>query len=501
MRPKPPLTLLVPFAAMAAAVGFGAWTGFPVHSDAILPLLERERGKAALAAYHADRPLYGWMLQRTENVVGSGRVVQVGIALAAWAVLAWLTSLLWKRLFPGEERWSWLPALLLLSPIVVQVQFVGLTIAYPDVLPVSLVLGALLLDLPAPGVRRPARAPAVLLLTGLAAVISEYGVAAAFGGAVLALALRHRRTAALLALGAGAGAFLFHLTADAAARPDVAPAALLSNLLDHPLRPVGRWLEGFWYALIGAYGDAAWRLELDPESRGTLVALALGLAVMPFVVTAVRRFAVPDPRAFDRRRATALIAAIGAATLPVVLAGRSVAWHGARISSYETRFLLPALPFACVLVAAALVRLLVPAVLPAAAAALVFLCVQQAWQGAFEMRWAQARARDLGRVLQPIVRRSPGITLAVVPPDPSPLSGPFSTSKMTLGWSADDAAKTWVLSLDKALPLIGPRERCRVGESIAIAGEIRWAGRSGPLAGIVWVPDRGQPEPYCLPPP
>ena len=139
MRPKPPLPLLVPFAAVAAAVGFGAWTGFPVHSDAILPLLERERGKAALAAYHADRPLYGWMLQLTENVVGSGRVVQVVTALAAWAVLAWLTSLLWKRLFPGEERWSWLPALLLLSPIVVQVQFVGLTIAYPGILPVSLV--------------------------------------------------------------------------------------------------------------------------------------------------------------------------------------------------------------------------------------------------------------------------------------------------------------------------------------------------------------------------
>src|SRR5512144_3066946 len=136
---------------MATALGFGAWTGFPIHSDAILTLLERERGKTALAEYHRDRPLYGWMVQLTENVVGSGRVVQVGIALAAWAVFAWLTSLLWKRLFPGEERWSWLPALLLLSPIVVQVQFVGLTIAYPCVLPVSLVLGALLLDLPAPG--------------------------------------------------------------------------------------------------------------------------------------------------------------------------------------------------------------------------------------------------------------------------------------------------------------------------------------------------------------
>ncbi len=87
-----------------------------------------------------------------------------------------------------------------------------------------------------------------------------------------------------------------------------------------------------------------------------------------------------------------------------------------------------------------------------------------------------------------------------MPEDPSPLSGPVSTSKMTLGWSAEDAAKTWVLSLDKALPLIGPRERCHVGESIAIAGEIRWTGRSGPLARVVWVPDRGAPEPYCLSP-
>ena len=500
MRPKPPLPLLVPFAAVAAAVGFGAWTGFPVHSDAILPLLERERGKAALAAYHADRPLYGWMLQLTENTVGTGRVVQVGMALAAWAVLAWLTSLLWKRLFPGEERWSWLPALLLLSPIVVQVQFVGLTIAFPGILPVSLVLIALLLDLPASGVRRPARAPAVLLLAGLSAVISEYGVAAAFGAAALALVMRHRRTAALLALGAGAGAFLFHLTSDASARPDVTADAQLPHLLDHPLQALGRWLVGFWYALAGAYGDAAWRLKLDPESKGTFVAFALGLAIVPFVVAAVRRFAAPDPRAFDRRRVTALIVAIGAATLPVVLAGRSVAWYGTRILSYETRFLLPALPFACVLAAAAVVRFLLPDVLPAAAAALVFLCVQQAWQGAFEMRWVQDWARDRGRVLHPLVRASPGITLAVVAADPVRMSGPIPTAKMTLGWPADDAARTWVLSLDKALPLVGPRERCHVGESIAIPGEIRWAGRSGPLAGVVWVPDRGQPEPYCLPP-
>ena len=49
------------------------------------------------------------------------------------------------------------------------------------------------------------------------------------------------------------------------------------------------------------------------------------------------------------------------------------------------------------------------------------------------------------------------LVLAVVPATRSPWSGPVSTSKMTLGWSADDAAKTWVLSLDKALPLVGPR--------------------------------------------
>ena len=504
MRPKLPLALLVPFGAMAAALGFGAWTGFPVHSDAVLTLLERERGKAALAAYHPDRPLYGWMLQLTENVAGSGRVVQVGTALAAWAVLAWLTSLLWKRLFPGEERWSWLPALLVLSPIVVQVQFVGLTIAYPGVLPVSLILGALLIDLPAPGVRRPARAAAVLLLAGLSAVISEYGVAAAFGGAALALVMHHRRTAALLALGAGAGAVVFHLISDAAARPDITAATQLPHVLGHPLRAFGRWLLGFWYALAGAYGDAASRLLLDPDSRSTLVAFALGLASVPFVVMAVRRFAPPDPRAFDRRRAVGLIVAIGAATLPVVLAGRHVASYGTGIPGYETRFLLPALPFACVLVASALVRLLVPGVLPAAAAVLVFLCVQHAWQGAFEMRRVQSWARDLGRVLQPLVRKSPGITLAVVAADPSPMTGPILTSKITLGWPAGDAARTWVLSLDKALLLVGSRGRCHVGESISIAGEIRWAGRSGPLDRVVWIPDRGgrvgEPEPYCVAP-
>jgi hypothetical protein len=502
VRSKPSLPLVVPFAALAGAVGFGAWTGYPVHSDAVLTLLERERGKAVLAKYHPDRPLYGWMLQLTENVTGTGRAVQVGIALAAWAVLAWLTSLLWKRLFPGEERWSWLPALLLFSPIVVQVQFVGLTIAYPGVLPVSLALGALLLDLPPREVRRPARAAAALLLAGLAAVISEYGVAAAFGAAALALVMRHRRTALLLALGAGAGAILFRLTSDASARPDVSIATQLPNVLDHPMRAFGHWIAGFWYALAGAYGEAVWRMKLDPDSRGTVVAFALGLLAVPFVAAAVRRFAASDTRAFDRRRALALIVALGATMLPVVLADRGVAWFGASVSSYETRFLLPALPFACVLAAAALVRVVVPNVLPVAASILALLCVQQAWQGAFDLRREQARARELGRVLQPLVRRSPGITLAVVPENPSPMSNPITTSKVTLGWPADEAARTWVSSLDKAPRLVGSRERCRVGETISIPGEIRWAGRSGPLGQVLWVPDRGdrvgQPEPYCL---
>jgi hypothetical protein len=135
---------------------------------------------------------------------------------------------------------------------------------------------------------------------------------------------------------------------------------------------------------------------------------------------------------------------------------------------------------------------------------LVFLCVQHAWQSAFEMRRLQSWARDLGRVLQPLVRKSPGITLAVVAADPSPMTGPILTSKITLGWPAGDAARTWVLSLDQALSLVGPRGRCHVGESISIAGEIRWAGRSGPLDRVVWIPDRGgrvsEPEPYCLAP-
>lgn len=492
------------FALVLGAIGVGAWNGFPVFSDALVPLLVHDTGAASLAARHADRPLYGWMLHASVAAFGFHRLGWIAAGLAAWALLAWATSRLHLLVFPESAGWSWLPALLVVSPVVVQTQFVTLTIAYPGVLPVALVLVGLVFGAEDASRRRFVFA---FLLPAVAAAISEYGVAAALAGAVLAVGLRRRRAALWLAAGAAAGALAFHLTADSAARPDVTADALLPTLAAAPLAGAYRWLSGIWHATAGAWGGAIWHTQLDPKSRGSLAVAALGAAGAVLAVLGAPR-ETNDGRSSasssGTRRLLFLLLAVAAAILPVAAAGRATVFSAAWIGEYETRFLLPALPFASVLVSGAIARGMTRRAASAAAALLAFLCVESSWEGARQAMRSERWAEQLGRTLLPVVRASEGIVIAIGEDDPTIRWGSTLTGKATRSWPDEDARRVWTMARSTARRAFGARPGCRMPETVDLDAEIRGIRRSGRLSSLLWVApagDRVAPfEPYCLPP-
>jgi hypothetical protein len=489
------------FALVGSALGAGAWTGFPVFSDAIVPLLIHETGAASVARRHGDRPVYGWMLQATVSAFGLHRLAWIVISLACWGLFAWVTARFFRRLFPERAQWSWLPALLVLSPIVVQTQYVTLTIAYPDVIPVTLVLGALLSGMGRSGWRR---ALAVVLLGGLASTISEYGVAAGFAGVALAFLLRERLAALWLAAGVGFGALVFRLTTDPSARPDVTADALLPKLAAAPIAALYQWLLGVWHATIGAYGGAIWHAQLDAKSRSSVAFAAMGVFGAILAAIAGSRAAKAEAPVADTRalaRFPVLLVAVAAAVLPVVAAGRPTYFSAAWTGEYETRFLLPALPFAGVFLAGAVAVGFTPSMAPFAAALLAFLCVEASWEGARQAALTERWAEQLGRALLPIVRSNGGINLAIGPDDPKKRWGSMLTGKMTAAWPDAESRRVWAMARSSAARLFGDREGCRTPENINISGETRWGGRTGRLSSMVWVPDNGDRvgpfEPYC----
>jgi hypothetical protein len=494
------------FALVASAIGVGAWTGYPVWSDAIVPLIAHDTGAGSLAAKTADRPLYGWMLQATVVSFGFHRLAWIVIGLAAWGFLGWVTARLYRRVFPEASEWSWLPALLVLSPIVVQTQFVTLTIAYPDVVPVGLVVAGLLAGA-GRGARRRRGAVAALVLAGLASVISEYGWATAFAGAALALGLRERRTALWLGAGAACGALVFRLTADLSNRPDVTADEQLPKLAAAPIAALYRWLSGVWHATIGAYGGAIWHTQLDPKSRASLGIAALGVSGAVLAVLAAPRAAGADAAgvsSLSPRRFLFLLLAVAAAVLPVAAAGRPTVFPAAWTGEYETRFLLPALPFASLFVAGVIACGMTRPMRTAAAALLGFLCVEASWQGARQAMHGEKWAEQLGRALLPVVRSSDGIVVAVGDDDPRLRWGSILTGKLTAPWRDEDALRVWAMARSRAVRVVGERSACRTPDTIQLDEETRWARRSGRLSSMLWVPPAGDRvgtfEPYCMTP-
>jgi hypothetical protein len=490
-RGASPRVLLIVPAVFLALIAFGTVAAFPEWDDAYLVLFLREASPEALAAAHPNRPLHGQMLRASAALFGLHPLPYAVLNVLLWALLAWQTARLAKRLVPGDPGAPFLAVLLVLSPVLVKIQYTTVTGLLPVNLPVSLCLGALLLALgPTTGRTRLIAGAMVLLAT----LVSEYGLATTAAAAAVLVLSRRRRAAAELGAASVIGYSIFVATADLAQRSVQDPTSRWQTLRADPVSVLFRFVEGVWNVLAGGWAKAIGDMRLTLDAKSTVLAVVFGAAV----ALVCARWSTREVReSGDERYLGMLVAAVAAGILPVVLSSR----QAASFDPYESRYLLPVLPFSALALAAGLRGLSTARGRPFVDAAAGLVAGYWAIAGAYEGRARQADMQAMGEALFPLVQAKPGITVAVIP-DYWKLEGSDLTPKVTWRWSDAEAKRLWVIPEAAAIKEFGPRGACRDVHAVDMTEELLSTGRRGDLADLVWVPGGGRGgrriEPYCL---
>ena len=487
--------LYVLTAVILAIEAMGALSGFPVMDDGEILTIVREGGLTAIAPTHRDRPLYGSILHSFVGIFGERTWAWIAMNVFLWAVLAWQSSRLFRRLFPDEDALAGLIALLVVAPMVVEMQYTTLNYAFPAILPVCLALAGILIAL-RPGAGPNARLSSILLMTILAAagaLVSEYALATLAAGAGLLVMTRRARTVPFLALGGGLGFLGFRWLSDPAARPTTRPALQAAQALSRPLWLPIRWISGMWASLIGAYGSAAGSFALDARSLTTVCAALVAFAFAVVAGIAVRRARNEDSSPRGRELA-GLVLAVALGLLPVVLADRR-----ADVSGFESRFRLPVLPFAVAATVHLLFRLTFARWRFVWASLLAAIAGYAAVSGAFQVRRVQREYDSVGRLLLPRARQAGGLSVVVIA-DPD-YSVPLA--KLARRWGVEDERRIWALKDDEAVATFGTRGACLPAARLRVPPTLRRVGRDGPISAVLWVERSGggvRLEPYCAAP-
>ena len=493
------IALLAVAVPMAAAMVAGAVRGYPVFDDAYYLMALREGAARDFVAQHRDRPVYGALLQAAANTFGRAEAPCVALAVGFWALLAWQTHRLWKHLFPEQAELSPLAAALAFAPLLVEIQFTTVTTVFPVILPVTLCLAAVLILL----ARRPDETPRdwiiAAILTALAALISEYAIAAAAACGALLIGLRRFRSASVIALSAGLGYLAFRLVADISDRPKVDSAARLGEALASLWTTLSQWVSALAYTLAGAYGRAISEFRLDWDSRGTWIAALAGAVAAAGAAAWLRPPQALAPSGERSRHLFALLFAVALGLGVVVLANS----NPLSADPYRSRYRLPVVPFAVVATLAALDRVVRPRYRAVVFASLAFLAAWRMADGAFRVRREQLLMEDVGRRLLPLVQGSNGLVIGVVP-DQQMLAYSDITPKVTKRWTDRDSGRVLVLPHSEAEEVIGIRLACLSPDTIDLRVKRDSGVRYGSLDVLVWVPigkhGAGTPEPYCLAP-
>lgn len=497
MKPRwMPLALIA--LPMAAAMAAGAIWGFPVFDDAYYLMSLREQAADGLAAQHRDRPVYGALLQAAALTFGRAEAPCVALAVGFWALLAWQTHRLWKRLFPEQADLSALAAALVFASPLIEIQFTTVTTVFPVILPVTLCLAAVLFLL-RKGQNDMRDWAIAAALTALAALVSEYAIVTAAAGSALLLGLRRVRSAIAVAVGAGLGYLAFRLLADISERPKVDSVARLGEALGRLWTTLTQWVSALAYTLAGAYGRAVSEFRLEWSSRGTLVAALAGAVAAAGAAAWLRPAPGLAPSRERSRHHVALLLAVAAGLCVVVLSGS----NPLSADPYRSRYRLPVVPFAVAATLAAVDRIVRPKYRAAVFASLAFLASWRIADGAFRVRREQQLMEDVGRRLLPLVQGSTGLVIGVVP-DLQMLGSSDITPKVTKLWTDQDAGRVLVFPRGEAEEVIGVRLACVSPDTIDVRVKRDVGVRYGSLDVLVWVPigKRGasEPEPYCLAP-
>jgi hypothetical protein len=372
------------------------------------------------------------------------------------------------------------------------------TTVLPANIPVSLCMAALLIVWSNDAGGDRARLVGATVLVAVSVIVSEYGIAAAAACVAFLAASRRYRASAAFLLGTAVGYLVFRAQADLSVRAKQSPSAQIGILLGHPHLAVLRFLEGLWECFVGAWATAAGAIRLSFSDRSTLLAALVGLVAVVAMALVFRPSDPADPAPGGGRRAPALLLAVAAGILPVVLSNRSLTSG----DPYESRYLLPVLPFAAVAVAFGAHAMAAPRSRKAVCAC------SPSWQPTASSpgpsRQAGAAAHGANRLtVAALVRDSAGITVAVIP-DKGKLDGSDMTPKVTWNWSDEDARRVWVMPASPGAAEFGPRGRCRGTERVALAPEMMATGRTGALSNLIWLSawgrTLGELEPYCVGP-
>jgi hypothetical protein len=487
--------LLVFAAAVLLAVNaYGAITGFPVMDDGELLTTAREAGPSALITTNRDRPINAWLIHASYVLFAERRRLWVATAAVFWAVFAWQTARFVRRVLPGGSGLAGLCALLVLAPLVVEMQHTTLTFVFAAMLPVVLAFEALLLTLSPERDRDlgPLRLALAAALVAAGALVSEYSVAATVPAVVFLVVLARFRGALALAVGAGVGLLGFRSIADLNARPDTMPAVQAARLAGRAAQLPARWLSGVWYTLVGAYGSAAGAIKLDLATLSSIFAAAVGLGCAAAVAWAYRREPA-DARPARWREFLAMCAAVAVGVSTTVLASRIP-----DAGNFHSRFRLPILPFAVAATAYAAERVVRPRWRSLPGILLAFLAGFTAVTAAFQMKRVQSLYDDIADRVRPIARASHGLTVVVLV-DPG-YSVPWA--KLQARYGLDDEKRTWAFSDGNATRIFGPRGACHDTDYLDVEPTLRTIGREGSIAKVVWAyrtwGDQIRLEPYCV---
>jgi len=489
------LLLLLVGLVVFGALGYGAWTGFPVLNDAYMVGFVREQGRDSLLRDHPDQPFYGLLLQACTLAFGWARAPYVVIGLLSWILLAWQASRLWRRLYPEDSRLWPLAALLVVSPILVETQYTTVTAVFRANLPVSLCLAALLICLRSDNEERRSLLPAASLVL-VAGSMTEYGLGTMVACATLLLFLRRFRSAGALAAGGAVGYGIFRLTADVGTVIYVDPSRLLPSVFRNPFTALGRWLSGIWHSLAGAWLSAPGDLTVDLLGRSTLVATAAGLGAAWVIVRVIRGPAKDAGSEKPPGRLASLCLTVAAGLIPVVLANRA-----ANLPLSDSRHRTHVLVFAALAFLAAVGRIVTARYRMVAYGLLAYATVSLIVLGAFRTRRHQLQFEEIGSKLRPLVQGSSGITVAVLPGE---VLRTDLTQKATVHWTDEESSRAWILIPDKAVKLFGPRSECRATDRIDTPPFLHSTGRHGAVSHLVWVSMAGDEvealEDYCVDP-
>jgi hypothetical protein len=494
----------VAVAAVIACIALTAWWAFPSWDDALFWLAAEEKGARFLPGMVPDRPVLGWLWGQfaAHGVIGPGAVAY----LAIWSATALVTYRCWTVTFPEWRRYAVAPALIAVSPVLVETQAVAVNPVLTGHLGTVLVYAAFLLLNGVRSRRWMVRALAATIIF-VGGMVSEYAALASLVAAAMFMALPASSPAALktrrreyvaLAIVGIVSYLIFRLTSDPNARPEVnVEHQVAANGLRRALELGIRVPLSLWHGILGEFLKDLGEINF---SRVSVVGLPVGAVVAAAVGLALRARGRTSAGSEHPERQVVLA---GVRMGVAFAAGLTVITFMASTirGNLSSRLWTPLFPPAACLTTWALFLVVRRELRTAVIIAVAFLAGYLSGKAALGARYNRGQMVNLGAEIHR--RLAPeGTTVAVFVNAPTnhflgdPVARPYELiAQLTTDWPQNDRDRFWAGAyewqpLRDSLP--GLSGVC--GAIPAVASEARGWSRRGPVARTLWVsfdPDGG----------